>query len=310
MKILVIGGSGYIGSLVTKELSTNHVVHVVDTQWHTSSPSNIPCHQTEFQQLPASFIQTFDAVLLFAGHSSVAMSRGVISSALYNNVTGPIDLVKKLRPEQLFIYSSSSSVYGDAPHTMATEIDTPSAAYTEYDFTKRTFDDYMKMQTDHTNWWGLRYATVCGGAPVIRTDLMINMMYHTAQLHNKVYIFGGKVRRSLLSINKLVAGIVSILNHPHAAGIYNLSSLGSTNIDIATSVAHTLNVPIEYQSPTGISKTTSSRYNYIISSEKFETTFQCSLTATVEDIVSSIREYYPVAQLTTRELPYVCRSTT
>jgi nucleoside-diphosphate-sugar epimerase len=319
MTILIIGGLGYIGSLTVKELAQQHYVHVVDAYWHPSSSvnredirrlcgGNFTYEPTQFQNLSKSVIQQFDAVILFAGHSSVAMSRGVITDALYNNVAGPIDLVNKLRPDQLFIYSSSSSVYGDASNTIATETHPHAPAYTEYDFTKRTFDDYMQMQSTHARWWGLRYATVCGGAPVLRTDLMINMMYHTAHTQHKIYVFGGEVRRSLLHTKQLVSGITSILNNPHSAGIYNLSSLGSTNIQIADAVAQKLNVAVEHRAPEGISKTTSSRYNYIIDSTKFETTFNCSLIASISDIIDSLHEYYPSAQLTTREMPYECHA--
>jgi nucleoside-diphosphate-sugar epimerase len=315
MKVLILGGAGYIGSRVTEYLLTKDIhTEIVDCKWFDSH-SNLHISETKFiDDLTSGYIQKFDAIILFAGHSSVAMCNGVIESAIKNNISSVITLLKKLLPHQIFIYSSSSSVYGNTNADVVDETWVNGTPYTEYDLTKKMLDDYMSIQTIHENWWGLRYATVCGGSLNLRTDLMINMMYDTAIKQNKIYIFGGKVNRSILWISDLSKCIYNILSMKKTPGIYNLSSFHSTNYEIAEIVSEFLNVPIEYKSPVGINKTTSPRYNYKINSNKYESSYlpigcihgdTIQLKSNVIDVLKDIQLYYPNAIKSVRETPII-----
>lgn len=308
MKILVIGGLGYIGRRVCEILnSQQHEVTILDANWYDINTATTTTRQLSIQHLDnfadisPTYLQTFEAVLLFAGHSSVAMSQHDVTGAFKNNVLAPTELVKKLHPSQLFLYSSSSTIYGTTGETPATETDTPVSSQSAYDLTKRTFDEYMEHQTTHPLWWGLRYPTVCGGSPHFRTDLMINMMYHTGKTQKKIYVFGGEVRRSILFIRELGESIITILSAKQASGIYNLTTLASTNYKIASEVSTFLNVPIEYDQPIETKNLLPTQYNYTVDSEKFHTTFNTTpSTYTILDILTDIDQYYPTAHLSAR----------
>lgn len=315
MNVLIIGGAGYIGSRVSEYLISKEIlVSIVDCNWF-GYHKNINISRVDFaDNLSESYIQNFDAVVLFFGHSSVGMSNGVIESAMNNNVISVTKLLRKLLPHQLFIYSSSSSVYGNTNTELVDETWVNGIAYTEYDLTKKALDDFMQIQSIHKNWWGLRYATVCGGSVHLRTDLMMNMMYHTSQTENKIYAFGGKVNRSILYILDLAKAVYNILVAPKQPGIYNLSSFHSTNYEIASVMSDILQTPVEQKHSSGINKTTSSRYDYKISSKKYESVylpigqtygdFLCAPT-NIETVIKDLQIYYPIAVKTNRENPIV-----
>ena len=101
-KILLIGGSGYIGSRLQESLD----VDVIDTNWFNDSEACI-----DYRELTREDHSKYDTIILLAGHSSVKMSEGNLNSCFNNNVRNFIDLIEKLDKQKL-IYASSSSVYG------------------------------------------------------------------------------------------------------------------------------------------------------------------------------------------------------
>ena len=108
-KILLIGSAGYIGTQLYSELQ-DYDVTCVDTCWFDEPLHD--CIKKDFNELSTEFIQSFDVVILLAGHSSVKMCEGEFTNAFSNNVTNFINLLGKLTKSQKFIYASSSSVYG------------------------------------------------------------------------------------------------------------------------------------------------------------------------------------------------------
>ena len=104
-------------------------------------------------------------------------------SSWNNNVRNFATLLKKLNGTK-FIYASSSSVYGN---TTQDEIDEEFL-----DFSPINFYDMAKLHIDHlaklsdTEYYGLRFGTVNGPAPHIRTDVMINAMTNTAAARSRI----------------------------------------------------------------------------------------------------------------------------
>jgi UDP-glucose 4-epimerase len=119
MKLLVTGGAGYIGSVVTHSLvAAGHDVTVLD-DLSTGFTDNIPAG-VEFHQLPVNDVATvltpeagFDGVLHFAG--KIAVGESVARPDLYwhANVAGSmavLDAVRAARTPRM-IFSSTGSMY-------------------------------------------------------------------------------------------------------------------------------------------------------------------------------------------------------
>ena len=90
-KILIIGGNGYIGSYLKYNLP--YLVSTIDIGWFNNE-TNV---KIDYNSLDVSYLSDFDSIILLAGHSSVKMCEGDISSAFNNNVVNFIRLLEKIK---------------------------------------------------------------------------------------------------------------------------------------------------------------------------------------------------------------------
>src|SRR5581483_9292443 len=105
MKIVILGGCGYIGSrLFTYLTEKNYSVDTVDLEWFGNyvNPKNIIAN---FDDLPKKFYDKYDVVILLAGHSTVGMCQNDALGSLENNIASFVNLTQKLQ-KQKFIYAS------------------------------------------------------------------------------------------------------------------------------------------------------------------------------------------------------------
>ena len=178
--ILLIGGNGYIGSRLQEVLN----VDVIDTNWFGDGDLH---WSGDYKDLTSKYYESYDTIILLAGHSSVKMSEGNLNSCFNNNVRNFIDLIEKLDKQKL-IYASSSSVYGSVGGKTVNEKYYGFEPYNQYDISKHTADLYA--QKSNVEYYSLRFGTVNGCSPILRTDVMINAMVSSALRdgHIKLYI--------------------------------------------------------------------------------------------------------------------------
>ena len=132
MKILVTGGSGFIGSHTLVELAAaNHTPVVVDNLSNSSAESirrvenitntTIPLHIFDLrdtEKLSALFeAEDFDAVIHFAGLKAVGESVKDPLAYYDNNVVSSLRLLQVMTEHGVhkLVFSSSATVYGTAP---------------------------------------------------------------------------------------------------------------------------------------------------------------------------------------------------
>ncbi|MEH1098443.1 UDP-glucose 4-epimerase GalE [Micromonospora sp. CPCC 205561] len=129
MKVLVTGGAGYIGSVVTQRLAARgHEVVVVDdlsTGYRDNVPSDVEFHQLSIHKVDRVLTPGagFDGVLHLAAKAQVAES--VARPDLYwnTNVAGSLALLSAVRAAGTprLIVSSTCSIYADAGPAPLTE---------------------------------------------------------------------------------------------------------------------------------------------------------------------------------------------
>lgn len=130
MKILVTGGTGYIGSHTVVELiKEGHEVVIVDNLYNSSvnvldsiekitgiKPAFYEVDILDVAKLEDIFRNNkFDAVIHFAGYKAVGESVSIPLTYYKNNIAGSInvyELMKKYNVKNL-VFSSSATVYGD-----------------------------------------------------------------------------------------------------------------------------------------------------------------------------------------------------
>jgi UDP-glucose 4-epimerase len=170
-KILVTGGSGFVGSQTVKALSEQgHIVYIVDRKVQPWSYNYVPkscIFETEFDIVPDV---EFDTVMHFAADHVV--NESVTDPAKYydNNVVKTKRLLDTLveRNIKRFIFSSSASVYGkhgETSHLLGENLSTdPQCSYAS---TKAVVE---LMLRDYDTAYGLksvslRYFNAAGADP-------------------------------------------------------------------------------------------------------------------------------------------------
>lgn len=130
MKILVTGGTGFIGSHTCVELiKSNHEVYIVDNLYNSKAdvvdkiekitdvrPEFFEVDVLDYEKLEEVFkAHQYDAVIHFAGYKAVGESVDIPLTYYKNNISGSInlyELMKKYGVKNL-VFSSSATVYGD-----------------------------------------------------------------------------------------------------------------------------------------------------------------------------------------------------
>lgn len=130
MKALVVGGAGYIGSVVARHLiDAGHQVTVVDNlskghRW--AVPEGAVLREVDVLDLPALtgvVAEGFDAVLHFAALSLVGESVAEPVRYFRTNVGGTLNLLDAMRAAGVrrLVFSSTAAVYGEPKEIPITE---------------------------------------------------------------------------------------------------------------------------------------------------------------------------------------------
>lgn len=170
MRVLVTGGAGYIGSVVTAQLlSEGHEVVAVDDL--STGHADAVAQGAVFHELPITGLDTvlgdwnIDAAIHFAAKSLVGES--VTEPSLYwrNNVVGSVALLDSLRAFGVgrIVFSSSAATYGQ-PAEQPIREDAPARPTNPYGASKLAVDLAL---ADYAGSYGmtavsLRYFNVAG----------------------------------------------------------------------------------------------------------------------------------------------------
>jgi len=292
-RTLLIGHRGYIGSRLIQEIDADGI----DINWFRGGKEDI-----DFKDLSKSYYSEFDNIILLAGHSSVKMSESNLSSCFNNNVRNFIHLLEKIDNQKL-IYASSSSVYGSVGGKTVNEKYFGFEPYNQYDISKHVADLYA--QKSDVEYYALRFGTVNGYSPFLRSDVMINAMVNSAINDGHIKLYIKDTMRPILGINDLCRAVRYILaSGEDKRGLYNLASFNKTAEQIAYEVADVMGVEVkEFQAdPTQIenTKNQTKAYNFSISTLKFRREFGFKFKDTVESLTNELKSSWGKMKKTNR----------
>jgi len=206
MKILVTGGTGYIGSHTVVELmSAGHDVFIIDNLCNSKASvldriERIAGKRPDFAQInirdhaalrPIFSTHCFDAVIHFAGLKAVGESVTKPLAYFDNNVSGSIVLFECMGEANVksIVFSSSATVYGD-PASVPIREDSPLSATNPYGRTKLMIEDILRDVAEADVAWSvglLRYfnpvgAHVSGMIGEDPTGIPNNLIPYVAQV--------------------------------------------------------------------------------------------------------------------------------
>ena len=263
MKILLIGGLGYIGSFLYSFLKSSEDEVDICDDCRRGNPEKIEVkYPYDYKGLSSKEISGYDFILWFAGHSSVLSANQDPKGAIDNNMTNLIDFLKKIPNENIrFIYASTASLYTGSPGL--SKEDTKVIPYeNSYDISKFAFD-YL-AQSYHKNLIALRMGTLAGFSTNLRSELIFNQMCTDAKFKKIVNVSNKSKIRSILFLSDLTALIKIFLGKIKLeSGFYNLASYSLTIEELAIRIAKFFDAKVVYQpdSPT---------YSFSVDTSKIE----------------------------------------
>ncbi len=231
MKILVVGGAGYVGGAVTDILIKKNLDFTVydNLLYETEYFKNcnfIYGDVRDYKKINKT-LKDYDCVIWIAalvGDGACSINPEITDDINYKSIQ---NLVKNF--DGRIIFFSTCSVYG-AQHGILDENSSlnPLSAYAS---TKLKAENILQKKNSII----FRLGTLFGLSDSysrIRMDLVVNTLTARAIFENKINIFGGEQYRPLLHVRDAATAIVESIKIKET-GIYNLSLQNYKIIDIA-----------------------------------------------------------------------------
>ena len=175
MKVLVIGGAGYIGSHVVKELmAKNHEVTVFDNL--SSGLIQNLFKKNEFiagdilhpEDLDKAFARGFDAFIHLAAFKAAGESMIFPEKYSINNINGTLNILNAAVAHNCLnmVFSSSAATFGE-PQYLPIDENHPKNPENYYGFTKLKIEEFMGWYDKLKNlkFAALRYFNAAGYDP-------------------------------------------------------------------------------------------------------------------------------------------------
>jgi nucleoside-diphosphate-sugar epimerase len=255
MRVLVTGGAGFKGCIITEALlSEGHDVTVYDVLAYGEGPA-IALQRLGASVVRGSVTNADQTAAEVVRHDAVVHLAGLVGFPLCDldplraetvNVGGTRNVVTALRPGQQFVYASTGSVYGRVDDICDEE--QPPQPLTRYGRTKL---DGERIAREHGGV-ALRFATVVGVSPCMRFDLMLNAFIYRAIHFGWLELYQPEDRRSFIDVADAAAAYLFALDHygEMAGRAFNVGNpdLNLTKREIAEAVAQQFPMHIEASS--------------------------------------------------------------
>ena len=277
-KILITGGGGYIGSMLTTELlRLGHEVTVIDLLKYDKGSLDHLYYEKKFTfinddirnlNLLKKIIYKNEFVIPLAALVGAPLCKKNKKDAISINYESIKKILQTLKKKQKLIYLTTNSGYGIGEKNKFCNEESPLKPISLYGQTKCDAENEVRK---FKNTISFRLATVFGASYRMRSDLLVNNFVQRAVNENFIDIFEPNFRRNFIHVRDVVRGIIfSIKNfNKLKSDVYNLglSTANITKIELAKKIKkHIKNLKIE----TVKNKSDPDKRDYFVSNAKIE----------------------------------------
>jgi len=306
-KVLVTGGAGYVGSvLVPKLIAKGHKVTVLDLYLYGDDifedlKGNSDLREVKGdirdQDVVKDALRGCDAVIHLACISndpSFDLDPD-LGKSINLDCFGPLVDSSKAAGVDLFVYASSSSVYGIKDDAQVTE-DLSLEPLTDYSIFKANCEEILAAKREPGfNVCTIRPSTVCGYGPRQRLDVIVNILTNFAVNTGRMKVFGGSQKRPNIHIQDMADLYTFLLDQPLEkidGEIYNAGYENFTLMELAEIVRKVVggDIPIDVEP-------TDDLRSYHVSSEKIKNELGFEVQYTIEDAVSGLVDAFKEGRL-------------
>jgi nucleoside-diphosphate-sugar epimerase len=218
--ILVIGGGGYVGIELVKELlNKNFKVKILDIfiygQNFLPEDKNLikiigDIRNTDILESSLKDIDEVIHLACISNDPSFELNPILGKSINLDSFEPFVKKCIKARVKKI-IYASSSSVYGLSDKKDVTE-EHKTLPLTDYSKFKLECENILHKYKKEIDWTIIRPSTVCGYSDRQRFDLVVNILTNFAYNKNEIQIFGGDQLRPNIHIKDMIKSYLTILN--------------------------------------------------------------------------------------------------
>ncbi len=207
MKVLITGGAGYLGSILTPHLlSLGHEVTVLDTLMYGQAPLLDHCINEKFEfvygdardecTLRRQLAKVDCIIPLAALVGAPACKRDALGATSTNR--DAVALIARLRSSaQRILFPTTNSGYGIGQEGVACTEETPLRPISLYGTSKVEAEQILLDSGEAVTF---RLATVFGASPRMRLDLLVNDFVYRAVNDRAVVLFEAHFKRNYIHI--------------------------------------------------------------------------------------------------------------
>ncbi len=277
-KILVTGGAGYIGSVLTPMLlREGHEVTVLDSFLYRQTSLLDCCGNDAFRILRGDCRDEALVSRALDGQEFVIPLAAIVGfPACDNDRTAAktvnqdaVEMLLRLKaPEQKVIFPCTNSGYGlGQGQTYCTE-ESPISPITLYGRTKMAAEAAVLASG---NAVAFRFATLFGASARMRTDLLVNDFVYRAVFDRTLVVFEGTFMRNYLHVRDAANAFLFAIDHfdEMKGQTFNcgLSDANLSKLELCEKIKEHVPSFVYLQAPVGEDP---DKRNYLISNEKIE----------------------------------------
>jgi nucleoside-diphosphate-sugar epimerase/dTDP-4-dehydrorhamnose 3,5-epimerase-like enzyme len=283
-KILIVGGLGYIGSVLYDFLknNSNFDIQILDNNLYPEIKHEndyICVDITNYDELE-KYICKYNIVINLASVVGAQACKNDIDLSAKINCTGIKNISILCDKYNIYlIHFSSCSIYG-----CQNEIIDENGKLIPIDYYGNLKWAQEKIIEEYCNKnLILRLGTVYGPSPRMRYDLVVNLFVAQAVKNKMITIFGGKQKRPFLNINDICRAVLFFINKKQF-GIYNVGGNNHSIIEIANIIKKNIECDIKIYDEIVDNR------NYVINNSKILNlgfTFNHTIESTIDYIKKS-----------------------
>ncbi len=295
-KILITGGAGYIGSVLTPLLlALGHDVTVLDSFLYKQNSLLDCCKYKSFHivngdcrdaETLAKVLPGKDYIFPLAALVGFPVCEKDKTAAVTVNQTAVELLLSLRRPEQRVIFPCTNSGYGLGQGQEYCTEESPISPISLYGKTKMAAE---KAVLEAGNSVTFRFATLFGASPRMRTDLLVNDFVYRAVFDRALLVFEGNFKRNFLHVRDAAGAFVFTMEHfeEMRGQTYNcgLSDANLSKLELCAAIKKQIPAFQYVEAPVG---TDPDKRNYIVSNAKIEALGfrpQYSLADGIEELI-------------------------
>ena len=283
MNILITGGAGYIGNILTPLLlSKGFDVTVFDNLIHRQHGILENCNNPKFkfvygdvrdQNLYGKLISENDVIVNLAAYVGMPLCKRFPNETIQVNQKSAEFLATAISKDQLVIFTTTNSGYGLGQHVDGKAVycteSTPLKPISLYGETKCAAENAL-MQTG--NAVSFRLATVMGVSRKMRMDLLVNDFTWRAWNDRFIVLFESQFLRNFIHIRDVANAIYwAIATGGMKGQVYNVGNTSANVNKMDLCLVIKKQIPDFFITESEYNKDPDQR-NYIVSNEKLEKT--------------------------------------